>query len=46
MGQRGREEAVVRKSRTDRCLKRQELRRNECGNGGADMLAGADSELI
>lgn len=42
MGQKGREQVAVRKIRTDKCLKRQELQRNESGDGGDDVLGGAD----
>lgn len=46
MGQKGREQAAVRKIWTDKCLKRQELQRNEYGNGKEDVFGRADSELI
>lgn len=46
MGQQGREQVAVRKIRTDKCLKSQEVQRKELGDGNEDMFAGADSELI
>lgn len=37
---------AVRKIRTDKCLKRQELQRNDYRDCKDDVFGGADSELI